>query len=341
MKIDIFTHVMPQSYIDRFMAKLGPDFYLGNLPKLIPEMVDMSHRIALMDDLGIDKQVVCLATPPIEEAIDDPAEAADMARCANDGIADLVAQNSERFVGIGTIAMNNMAVAVDEARRCIEQLGMRGMLLYSNARGQAIDHDEFMPFYEYMEQVDLPILLHPARTPEYADYVDETSSRYAMWQIFGWPYETSMAMTRLIFAGVFDRYPGVKFITHHAGAMIPFFDKRIEYVYPLFDKMGALGDALERLEKPLIEYYRMFYNDTAVMGSVGGMTAAYAFFGADKLLFGTDTPFDTLGGRRFTEETVFSIEALPITPAEKTRIFSGNALSMLHLDQGLSAARGR
>ena len=330
MKIDCFTHVMPKPYIDRFSAAVK-DFYLGDLPAKIPEMVDLAPRIAMMDRLGIDQQVLTIATPPIEEVVSDPKLAAELATVANDAIAEMAAKRPDRFMAVGTIAMNNMDAALREAERAVTQLGMKGILIYTNCQGRAIDAPEFMPFYELMAKLDLPIWLHPARTPMRPDYVDEDRSQYAMWQIFGWPFETSMAMTRLIFSGVLDRHPDLKIITHHAGAMIPYFDKRIEYVYPLFQSLGQMGDSLERLQKPLIEYYRMFYNDTAVMGSVGGMHAAYAFFGADKLLFGTDTPFDTKGGALFTSETVFSIEALAIPPAEKAAIYAGNLKRLLKL----------
>lgn len=330
MKIDCFTHVMPQPYIDRFKQAVS-GFYLGDLPSLIPEMVDIHPRLEMMDRHGIDRQVLTIATPPIEEVVEDPQLAAELATVANDAIAEMAARRPDRFLAVGTIAMNNMDAAVREAERAITQLGMKGILIYSNCQGRAIDAPEFMPFYALMAQLDLPIWLHPARTPMRADYLDEDRSQHAMWQIFGWPFETSLAMTRLIFAGVLDRHPDLKIITHHAGAMIPYFDKRIEYVYPLFDTLGQLGDSLQRLHKPLIEYYRMFYNDTAVMGSIGGMHAAYAFFGADRLLFGTDAPFDTHGGDLFTRETLFSIEALPIPPAEKAAIYAGNLTRLLKL----------
>lgn len=331
MKIDCFTHVMPQPYINEFAKVLGKDFYLGNLPEKIPEMVHIAPRLEMMDRLGIDRQVMTIATPPIEEVVPDPAKAAALAMIANDAIAEMAAQRPDRFLAVGTIAMNNMEASVREAERCVQQLGMKGILIYSNCNGRAIDAPEFMPFYARMAELDLPIWLHPARTPKRADYVDEDTSKYAMWQIFGWPFETSMAMTRLIFAGVFDRHPGLKIITHHAGAMIPYFDKRIEYVYPLFAQLGVLGKELDRLQKPVIEYFRMFYNDTAVMGSVGAMQAAYAFFGADQLLFGTDSPFDTQGGALFTRDTLFTIEALAIPPAQKAAIYGGNLARLLHL----------
>ncbi|MBV1961917.1 MAG: amidohydrolase [Immundisolibacteraceae bacterium] len=332
MKIDIFTHLLPQSFLEDFMSAVGPDFYLRDLPKQIPELVDIPTRIALMDELGIDKQVITLPTPPIEEVITDPVAAHRLAQKANDAMAEVGAASNGRFLPVGTIAMNNMEQAAAEAERCVKELGLKGVLIYTNAAGSAIDADKFLPFYEAMEAMDAPIWLHPARTPMRADYLDEDVSQYAIWQIFGWPYETSMAMTRLIFKGVMDRVPEIKFITHHAGAMIPAFDKRIELVYPLFDHMGNLGDTYKNLKKPILDYYRMFYNDTALMGSIGGMAAAYAFFGAEKLLFGTDTPFDTVGGRIFNEEAIASIESLAIPPAEREKIYSGNAIKMLGLE---------
>jgi len=331
MKIDIFTHLLPESFLEDFMAAVGPDFYLRNLPQQIPELLDISARYKLMDDLGIDKQVITLPTPPIEEVITDPAAAHKLAQSANDAMATVAEGSNGRFLGVGTIAMNNMAEAAAEAERCVKELGLKGVLIYSNAAVRAIDGDEFLDFYHTMEALDAPIWLHPARTPMMADYVGEESSKYAIWQIFGWPYETSMAMTRLIFSGIMDKVPEIKFITHHSGAMIPAFDKRIEHVYPLFDHMGVLGDEYKNLNKPILDYYRMFYNDTALMGSIGGMNAAYAFFGTEKLLYGTDTPFDTVGGRIFNEEAIASIEALSIPPAEREKIYSGNAIKMLKL----------
>ena len=331
MKIDCFTHVMPQPYLDRFKDALGKDFYLGDLAAKIPQMVHIAPRLEMMDAQGVDMQVMTIATPPIEEVVPDPAKANDLAKVANDAITEMAAKDSKRFIPVGNIAMNNMEGGVREAERAIRELGMKGILIYSNCQGRAIDAPEFMPFYALMEELDLPIWLHPARTPMRPDYVDEETSKYAMWQLFGWPFETSLAMTRLIFAGVFDRHPKLKIITHHAGAMIPYFDKRIEYVYPLFQHLGGLGDAMDRLQKPILDYYRMFYNDTAVMGSVGAMHAAYAFFGPDHLLFGTDSPFDTRGGEIFTRETIFTIDALPIPPREKQAIFADNIKRLCRL----------
>ncbi len=143
-------------------------------------------------------------------------------------------------------------------------------------------------------------------------------------------YETSTALARLVYSGILDRYPSLKFITHHAGAMIPFLEKRIE---------GSLDHAemlqgerfKENLRRPQLDYYKMFYADTAIYGSIAGLMCSYAFFGADHLLFGTDMPFDNQLGERYTRETIESVEQMDISNAEKRMIFEDNARRLARL----------
>ncbi len=323
MKIDCYTHVMPQNFYARLKAAMtGPD-YLSGLLESMPELADMDARIAIMDDLGIDQQVITLSSPPLEVAIESPQLAAELARVANDEIAAMAANRPDRFIPVGIVAMNNPRSMAQEARRCITELGMKGVLIYTSAKGKPLDLPEFQEFFALMADLDAPIWLHPARGGNQADYAGEDASKYWIWQVFGWPYETTAAMTRLVFDGLFDRHPDIKIITHHAGAMLPFFDKRVEWVYDR-QSMPELDQAREKLQRKPSDYFRMFYNDTALMGSIAGMQAAYAFFGADRLLFGTDTPFDGMGGEGFTADTLKSIEAMPIPPAERQAIYAGN-----------------
>lgn len=328
MKIDCFTHVMPQNFYQRLKAAMtGPDYLSGMLDSM-PELADMDRRIAIMDDLCIDQQVITLSSPPLEVAIDNPQLAAELAVIANDEIAQMAAARPDRFIPVGIVAMNNPDAMVSEAERCLTELGMKGVVIYTSAKGKPLDLPEFKPFFDLMARQDAPIWLHPARAGNQADYVGEETSKYWIWQVFGWPYETTAAMTRLVFDGLFDRHPTIKIITHHAGAMLPFFDKRVEWVY---DRPGLpeLKQAAEKLKHKPSDYFRMFYNDTALMGSIAGMQAAYAFFGPQRLLFGTDTPFDGMGGEGFTADTLKSIEALPIPPAEREAIYSGNLLKLI------------
>jgi uncharacterized protein len=330
-KIDCFTHIMPRGYYDQLRVHLPPGDDLGRMIDAMPDIADPRLRLKIMDRHGVDAQVITISSPPAEVLVHDGEQAAALARRANDEIAEFAAGTGGRFIPVGTVAMNHPQHMVDEARRCIGQLGMKGVLIYSSAAGRALDLPEFAPFFAAMAELDHPIWLHPARGARQPDYRGEETSKYWIWQVFGWPYETTAAMTRLVFSGVFDRHPDLKIITHHAGAMAPFFEGRIEAIYTA-PQLPELKDAAARLKRPPAEYFRMFYGDTALMGGVGGMTAAVSYFGTDHLLFGTDTPFDGRGGDLFTTRTLASIEALAISPAQRAALFAGNARRLLHLD---------
>jgi uncharacterized protein len=185
-----------------------------------------------------------------------------------------------------------------------------------------------------MAALDLPIWIHPARGATFADYPGEPRSKYDIWWAFGWPYETSAAMARLVFSGLFDRHPNLKIITHHCGAMIPFCEGRIGGG---LDQLGKRSDdpddlaAQSRLQRRPIDYFRMFYGDTALFGSTAGLECGVAFFGAERVLFGTDMPFDPEGGPGFVRDTIASIERMRISDQERRLIYEGNARRLLRL----------
>ena len=325
MKIDCFTHVLPQDYYKAMKAKMtGPDFLSGMIEGL-PELHDMEARKVVMNQYGIDQQVITMASPPIETVIDSPVDAAELAMIGNDGIAEIANKDSDRFIPVGALALNSPDSMAREAERCVRELGMKGMMIYSSAKGLPMDGPEFADFYQVMADMDLPIWLHPTRSPSQPDYRGEHRSQYFVWQVFGWPYETTVCMSRLVFSGLFDKHPDIKIITHHAGGMVPFFGSRIEHIYesPLIKE---INEATEKLEKPVTDYFRMFYNDTAIMGSTGGLMAAYDFFGCDRLLLASDAPFDGQGGADFTRDTLKSVEDMQISSAERGKIYSGNLL---------------
>ncbi len=204
------------------------------------------------------------------------------------------------------------------------------MLLYTPIKDKPLDSPEFWPLYEKMSQYNLPIWIHPTRNITYADYKTEEKSMYGIFLVLGWPYETAVAMTRLVFSGVLEKYPNLKIITHHSGSMIPFFEQRIIGAYDMFE-MRQKDKSKQGLTKAPIEYFKMFYNDTALYGSTPGLMCAYAFFGADRLLFGTDLPYDSQLGDRLTRETINSVEQMDIPDFEKKKIFEDNARELLRL----------
>jgi aminocarboxymuconate-semialdehyde decarboxylase len=188
-----------------------------------------------------------------------------------------------------------------------------------------------------MAEHRLPIWLHPARPATVADYAGEPRSRYDLWWAFGWPYETSVAMGRLVFSGLFDRHPELVVITHHLGAMIPFCEGRLGGG---LDQLGSRSDdaddghALGRLRRRPLDYFRMFYGDTALFGAWPAMESGLAFFGADHVLFGTDFPFDPEKGPGFIRDTIAAMERMRASAEDKARIYEGNARRLLRLKLG-------
>jgi predicted TIM-barrel fold metal-dependent hydrolase len=186
---------------------------------------------------------------------------------------------------------------------------------------------------------DLPIWVHPTRTAKFADYASEQSSKYEIWWLFGWPYETSAFMARMVFSQMFERLPKLRFITHHLGAMAPFFVNRIGYGMDQFGSRTADEDyesLLKKMKKRPLEYFKMFYGDTSVNGSASAIRCGLDFFGVERVLFGTDCPFDPEGGPLFIRETIKTLERMALKPGDRRKIYFGNALNLLRLSESKS-----
>jgi aminocarboxymuconate-semialdehyde decarboxylase len=185
-----------------------------------------------------------------------------------------------------------------------------------------------MALYEKMARYDLPIWIHPARDNNIPDYPDEAFSKYALFLAFGWPYETTLAMGRLVFSGIMEKYPSIKFIVHHCGAMLPFFSKRVL----LAAQVARTGEVM-KLTYPPMEYFKKFYADTVLGGNTPALMCGYAFFGPDHMLFGSDYPYP--GGAERGDvalgEVIKSVEQMDVTKEEKAKMFSENAKRILSL----------
>ena len=335
MKIDVFCHIFPQNFYDKMLAISGKGAYMQKRVRDIPVIVDLDARFRMMDQFDDYCQVISLAAPPIE-ALGDKAQTNDLARIANDGMAELVAKYPSRFPGfIASLPLNDPEGTIAEAERSILNLGATGVQIFTNMNGTAMDDPAFAPLFDLMARYDRPIWMHPTRPATFPDYQDEEKSKYELWWVFGWPYETSIAMSRLLFAGYFDKYPRLKIITHHGGGMIPFFEGRIG---PGLDQLGSRSDDNDAttnfgrsMKKRPVDYYRMFIADTATFGSQPALDCAYKFFGADNMVFASDSPFDPEKGPGFIRETIRAIDAMEISAEERKLIYEGNARKMLRL----------
>jgi predicted TIM-barrel fold metal-dependent hydrolase len=277
--------------------------------------------------------VLTLSTPPLE-LVFGPHDTPDLARMANDEMAEMVAKYPDRFVAaIASLPMNNMDAANEELDRAVKQLKMKGILIYTSINGKPLDAPEFSFLFEKMAQYDLPIWIHPARRENFADYETEERSKYQIWACFGWPYDTSAAMARILFTGVFDRYPNLKIITHHLGGLVPYFSERIRDGFDAFGTRSAQDDKtlLAQLKRHPYEYYRMYYADTALNGSIPALECGLAFFGSDRVLFGTDMPFGPDDVARKIRKTIQSVEGMTACSDDKEKIYEFNARKLLKL----------
>jgi aminocarboxymuconate-semialdehyde decarboxylase len=231
--------------------------------------------------------------------------------------------------------MNNVPAALAEMDRAVGSLGARGIQICTSVNGRPLDETEFFPVFERItEKHRLPIWMHPARPAKRADYVNEPMSKYEIWQVLGWPFETSVAMARIVFSGLFDKLPAMRIITHHCGGMIPYFAGRAETLWAQLGSRStdaSEAEVLKRLKKKPIEYFRMFYGDTVLGGSASALRCGLDFFGADRVVFASDCPFDPEGGPMFIREGIRSIESLGLAESDRRKIYFGNASKLLGL----------
>jgi len=331
-KIDIFNHIFPKAFYEKMLGVLPNGKDMNKRVRNIPSIVDLDERFRIMDKFGDYVQVICIPNPPIENF---GTHANDLARMANDGMAELVGKYPDRFPAfIASLSMNDPEAMLAEAKRAVKDLGAVGVQIFTNVLGKPLDRPETMALFDLMAELDLPVWIHPARGADFADYKSESKSHYEIWWTFGWPYETSAAMAHLVFSKLFDKHPNIKIITHHMGAMIPYFEGRVG---PGWDQLGTRTSdvdytlLLKELKKRPVDYFHMFYADTAVFGSMPATLCGLAFFGADKVLFASDSPFDPEKGSAYIRWTIDIIDKLDISDEDRKKIYEGNAKKLLKL----------
>lgn len=334
MKIDIYNHIFPKKYFEKMVSVAPNGTDINKRVRNVPCLTDLDERFRIMDEFGDDyRQVICLSSPI--DTFGAPPVARELARLANDGMAELVAKYPDRFPGfVASLPLNNPEDLLAEAQRAVNDLGAVGVLVWTNVLGRPLDKPETMPLFDLMAELDRPIWLHPIRGADFPDYKSERKSHYEIWWTFGWPYESSVAMAHLVFAGLFDKHPNLKIITHHMGGMIPYSEGRIG---PGWDQLGTRTSdedytiLLKKLKKRPVDYFHMFYADTALFGARAATVCGLDFFGVEKTLFASDSPFDPEKGSAYIRSTIRIIDGLDISAADRKAIYEGNARKMLKL----------
>jgi predicted TIM-barrel fold metal-dependent hydrolase len=329
--IDAWTHIFPPAYFARLQSMASVAGPLRRWLEL-KSLYDLDHRFRLMDGFAGYRQVLTPSMPPIED-LADGAVAVEMMRLMNDGLAELVVRHPDRFPAFAAaLSLHDVDAALAEIGRA-DAMGAIGFQICTHMRGIPLDHPRFAPLFDEIARRRLSIWLHPVRGPT-PDYPTEKKSRYEIWWCFGWPYDSTVAMSRLVFSGLFDRHPDLKIITHHMGAMIPYFEGRIVQGWGL--EMGSRtppsdADLLPGpLQRPAQDYFKMFYADTALSGAVGATRCGLDYFGADKVVFASDFPFDAEGGSYLVRETIKALDALELSEAVRHQIDIGNISKLIH-----------
>ncbi|BDZ31582.1 4-oxalomesaconate hydratase [Lactiplantibacillus brownii] len=300
MKIDVFAHVLPPKFLTK-MQQIEPHI-LAHFPYMKnPLLTDLTQHIASIPN---DHQQILSMVNLNPEDFVAADQAAELCWAANDELASLVRENQTIFpAGVAMLPLNNVPAAlklIDE--QVVGSTELVGVQLFTQALGQPITAPEYEPIFEKLARLQLPIWLHPVFD---AHKTDNNLT-------FSWEYELTQAMNGLVAAHYFRKYPNLKVIVHHAGAMVPYFSQRIKYI----QSAENYAD------------FKKFYVDTAILGNSQALALALTFFGEDHLLFGTDAPFGIppVGPTAVIEQ---AINEMAITETQKQKIFSGNWLQLM------------
>ena len=324
-KLDLHTHYYPPIYFDK-IRELPSEFSFDKSPSgqtiityrgarffgVTPPMTDVVQRIADMDRVGIDVEVVSLSTPNVFFA--DAQRQPEIARIVNDAYAELIAKHPARFKAFASIPMDAPGEALKELHRAINDLKLNGVILLSNIGGQPLTSPVYRPFFEEANRMKLCILLHPM-LPANADPFRE----YVLGPIVGFIFDTTLAVARMCFDGMFRDLPDIRWIVAHLGGAVPYLMERIDNGWRDFAECRTKIDELPST------YLKKLYYDT-VNFNQHMLTMVREMIGADHMVMGSDYPH-LLGS---IERSVSSIESLEIPQAEKERIFEGTALSILN-----------
>ncbi len=331
MIIDAHTHAMHGKYLEQIKV-IGGDWTKRRVDKTreyaltVPQYLDVALRVEQLEKFAIDLQVV---TPSLRfDANLFPGDAAGrlkLAAAVNDNMARLMEDSQGRLIAAGNIPIGSFdGESRRELERAIKVLGLKAINLPTTIDGKPLDSPEYEPFWTAVEEMDVPVYLHPLEQDG-----RHYEKLYDLPHTFGWPYETTIALARMVFTGLMERHPRLKIVSHHlGGGMIPFFMGRI---VESNDPTGTEGRDIAPLPKPLFEYFRLFYYDTAVGGSAAAIRCCHETFGAGQMVFATDAPHGPKKGLYRLETYPALMKSVGLPPADEEKIFSGNARRILNL----------
>ncbi len=316
MKVDVHVHCYPKPYMDE-IEKLGVGGE-GGVGVKVPVWESVEERIARMDALGVDIQVLNLSAPNVY--FGDEMLSKHLAEMTNDFFAGIVRERPDRFMAVASIPMGNLDHALAELSRVIDDLGLDGIMLGTNINGRPLSDDFFLPFFEEVNRRKVPVILHPIRSA-IEDLMPAEDIALGIPTSVGFLFETTRTIAQMTFKGTFERLPGLVFVLPHAGGAIPFLAPR----WDIFYRSRPEGHPLRRLSHSPSYYLKRHYYDTALSYARSSLACTLALAGADHIVFGTDHPYtnDFRGA-----ETIQSIMDYGLTNEEQEKIFFANAAAI-------------
>jgi aminocarboxymuconate-semialdehyde decarboxylase len=317
--IDVHNHFYPPAYIDalrsgesivtvRMDTDGNPEIhYPGDYNVAVPGHRDIAYRQGVLEKEGVDTQVITLTTPGTH--VESPAIAAKYARLVNDAFAQIVAERSPRFAALATLPLNDPAASVVEFRRAMEQHRLPGAMLFSNVNGVSLADARYWPLYEVANDLGAVLHIHPTN-PINVDAMQE----YWLMPLVGFLFDTTIAASHLVFAGVAERFPNIKWVLSHLGGAIPYLAERLDRGFFAFKECRA------NISRPPSEYLKGWYYDT-VNFDKNALELAIKFAGASRILAGSDYPH-AIGSIPAMKA---ALSGLDVSDADRAAIFGGNA----------------
>lgn len=323
--IDFHNHFYPPEYVKA--VETGPSnikvtyddennpllHYPGDYNILVPGHRDIDFRARVLEEEGIDKQIITFTTPGTH--IESPKRSVELAQMVNDSFARIVREHGDRFAALATLPLNDPAASVTELDRAFNELGFKGVMVHSNVNGTALSDKQFWPLYEKADELHAVFYIHPSFPVGV-----EAMTDYWLMPLVGFTFDTTLAAAKLVFSGVVEKFPGITWVLGHLGGAIPFLAERLDRGY------HAFNECRENISRPPSEYLKEFYYDT-VNFDIRALQLAIGFAGADHLVAGSDYPHQ-IGSLRKMKD---SIGQLQISPAEKAGIYGDNAARLLGL----------
>jgi aminocarboxymuconate-semialdehyde decarboxylase len=331
--IDVHNHILSRAYVE-LLTKFGSHRYSlqqdaegrtivmrkgARFMTFTEPMFDPESRLRAMDEVGVTMELLSYTCPNCYWAEGDMA--GEVARVMNDHLAEVCAAWPDRFRGLASVPLQDVELALKELERAVDQLGMVGLIVLANVNDTPLDDPRFEPFWAALNIRRLPVLLHPTVPPG----VDSMQmDQYGLVPAVGFMIDTTLAVARMIYAGVFERYPDWPLIVSHAGATLPFIAGRLDQCFRF------IPDCRARISQPPSEYLKRLYYDT-VCYDAEALLLTYKLAGPSHMLYGSDYPHN-IGDMK---GCAARIEALPIPDGEKAMIRSGNAQRLFALDRSV------